>query len=121
MSKPGKILVFVDWYEPGFKAGGPIRSCVNFVHHMKDSYSLFVFTSDRDMGDGQAYPDVKTDQWIHAETRFELFYASPQFLNWGKIRRMINEISPDFIYLNSMFSIFFCLSGIDEAFQTDQR
>ncbi|MEJ7737963.1 MAG: glycosyltransferase [Chitinophagaceae bacterium] len=109
MNNPPKILIFVDWFEPGFKAGGPIRSCVNFAHHMKDRYDLFVFTSDRDLGDEQAYPEIIPDQWIHTEAGLQLFYASPAFLDWRKIRQQINTISPDYIYINSMFSVFFSI------------
>ena len=41
MSKK-KILVFVDWYLPGFKAGGPIRSCANLISHFSNEYDFFV-------------------------------------------------------------------------------
>jgi hypothetical protein len=30
-----KILVFVDWYLPGYKAGGQIRSVASMVGHLK--------------------------------------------------------------------------------------
>ena len=46
-------MLFSDWYEPGFRAGGPIRSCVNFVQHMQDQYKILVFTSDRDLESGE--------------------------------------------------------------------
>src|SRR5688572_13835083 len=102
-----KILVFIDWFEPGFKAGGPIRSCVNFALHMKSDYEVFVFTSDRDLGDETPYKSVKTDEWMMKEPNLHLFYASPAFLSWKNILSLIKEVNPDFIYLNSMFSKYF--------------
>ena len=64
MTDRKKILLFADWYEPGYKAGGPIRSCVNFVRQMQPDYRIYVFTSDRDLGSSFPYPDVKTDKWL---------------------------------------------------------
>jgi glycosyltransferase involved in cell wall biosynthesis len=104
-----KILLFTDWFEPGFKAGGPIRSAVNFAFHMKSDYEIFVFTSDRDLGDNAPYSNVQADQWISKEMNLQLFYASPAFLTWKNILFSIREIQPDFIYLNSMFSKYFSL------------
>src|SRR5690349_16675687 len=79
--KRKKILVLADWYEPGFKAGGPIRSCVNFVQYMKDGYELFLLTTDRDMGDSRPYEGIETDTWLDKDG-VSVFYASPQTLGW---------------------------------------
>jgi glycosyltransferase involved in cell wall biosynthesis len=100
-----KILVFADWYEPGFKAGGPIRSCVNFVRYMRDSYSVYVFTTDRDLGSDGPYDDVAADTWISPnQSGVHLYYCSPGNLTWSNIRGQLRAVQPDFIYLNSMFS-----------------
>lgn len=105
-NKRKKILVLADWYEPGFKAGGPIRSCVNFVHYMKDGYELFLLTADRDMGDNQPYEGIETDKWLDKDG-VAVFYASPGTLGWKNILGLIQEVNADFIYLNSMFSRYF--------------
>ena len=98
------IFVLADWYEPGFKAGGPIRSCVNFVRNMSSDYRIYVFTSDRDLGSSAPYPGVPVDQWLNPAENIHLYYCSPGNLKWGTIRRQLELIGPDFIYLNSMFS-----------------
>jgi glycosyltransferase involved in cell wall biosynthesis len=105
-----KILVFADWYEPGFKAGGPIRSCVNFVRYMRENYQIYVFTSDRDLGSTQPYEHIQTDEWClsgHPDVR--IYYCSPERLTWDNIRQQMKTISPDFVYLNSMFSTTFTI------------
>jgi glycosyltransferase involved in cell wall biosynthesis len=99
-----RILLFADWYEPGYKAGGPIRSCVNFVRYMREEYDIFVFTSDRDLGSGTPYNNVRINEWYEAEANVNLFYCAPDRLGWGMIRKQIQTLQPDFIYLNSMFS-----------------
>ena len=99
-----KILLCTDWYEPGFKAGGPIRSCVNFVRHMESDYLIDVLTSDRDLDAKAPYPGIQPDCWIAVHENVRIYYGSRERLHYGDIRRLIREIKPDFIYLNSMFS-----------------
>ena len=106
---PKTILLFADWYEPGFKAGGPIRSCVNFVHQMKGAYRIFVFTRDRDLNETKPYPSVMPDSWIDLQDNVKLYYSSPEKLTWKNIRKQLYDIRPDFVYLNSMYSRFFTI------------
>lgn len=101
-----KVLVFTDWYAPGFKAGGPIRSSVNFAQQMKQDYIIYVFTSDRDMGEKEPYVRIETNCWIRDEDVF-IYYASPEALNWKSIISEIRNLNPAYIYLNSMYSRFF--------------
>ena len=103
-----KIIVFTDWYEPGFKAGGPIRSCVNFAAHMKEDYDIYIFTGDRDLGDEKSYQQIETNRWLERDG-VQLFYASPGALNWENILVQIQHIKPDYIYLNNMYSRYFTI------------
>ncbi|NML19596.1 glycosyltransferase [Pseudoflavitalea sp. G-6-1-2] len=103
------ILLFTDWYEPGFKAGGPIRSCSNFVNQMKEAYQIYVLTTDRDLNDNEPYSGIAADTWIEQENGVKIYYCSPAKLNWKDLHSRINEVEADFIYLNSMFSRFFTI------------
>ncbi len=76
-----KILMFTDWYEPGFKAGGPIQACRNVVAGLKGTYDFFILCSDRDLGDQVPYKGIPVNQWIQIETRVNIWYASP--ILWG--------------------------------------
>jgi glycosyltransferase involved in cell wall biosynthesis len=102
-----KILLFTDWYEPGFKAGGPIRSCVNFVDNMKEAYAIDVFTSDRDLGAVSPYKNIQADQWNILPNDVRIYYCSPAMLNRKNIKKQLINASPAFIYLNSMFSWYY--------------
>ena len=101
-------MVFTDWYEPAFKAGGPIRSCVNFAAHMKEDYDIYIFTGDRDLDDKQAYSHIEINRWIE-KVGVQLFYASPGALNWESILVQVQHIKPDYTYLNSMYSRYFTI------------
>jgi glycosyltransferase involved in cell wall biosynthesis len=123
MNTGKKILVFVNWYEPGYKAGGPIRSCVNFARHMQGDYQVFIFTGDRDLGSQEPYENIRADEWITDNGGLRIFYASPRNLGWREIHREMVAVNPDFIYLNSMFSARFTILPllIDRAYRLKNR
>ena len=104
-----KILLFTDWFEPGFKAGGPIRSCVNFARNMKSDYRVFIFTGDRDLHDAKPYAGIPVNKWILFEQGIEIFYCPPDMQTRKNIMRQWTAVQPDFIYLNSMFSYRFTI------------
>ena len=75
-----RILVLIDYYLPGYKAGGPIRTLTNMVDSLQDEYEFLVVTRDRDLGDKQAYPNVKTNVWVNADAT-SIYYISKE--HWG--------------------------------------
>ncbi|HEY4155351.1 MAG TPA: glycosyltransferase family 4 protein [Puia sp.] len=106
---PGNILILTDWYEPGYKAGGPIQSCRNFVSAMHESYRLSVLTLDRDLGDTENYPGIQPGEWTHREPGLPVYYATAETLNRRLLADLIEFRNPDFIYLNSMYSYRFSI------------
>ncbi len=100
-----KILIFIDWFAPGFKAGGPVASCINFIHLMKDDYSLYVFTSDTDLGEKTPYKDIVVGKWTSSPNYdCMIYYADSNKSIQGQIREVVDFVNPDFVYLNHMFS-----------------
>jgi glycosyltransferase involved in cell wall biosynthesis len=103
-----KILVLVDWFVPGYKAGGPIQSCVNFVFAMKEEFSVYVLTTDTDHGEAVPYDGITAGQWttsLHPDIR--VFYLQKRGLSPARVREQIGVVQPDFIYLNHLFSPLF--------------
>lgn len=107
-AKP-RILLFADWFVPGYKAGGPIRSCLHFAQQMQDKYSICVFTSDRDLNETQPYQNIEANEWVELDKDIRVFYCSPQQLSWKFILQQIKTVQPEFIYLNSMYSRYFTI------------
>jgi glycosyltransferase involved in cell wall biosynthesis len=101
-------MMFADWYEPGFKAGGPVRSCVNFARYMKSQFDIYIFTGDRDLGDKSPYKGISTDAWLDMDG-LHIFYASPAMLSLSKMKQLINQVDPGYLYINSMFSKHFAI------------
>lgn len=102
-----KILVFSDWFLPGFKAGGPIRSLVNLTQTL--AHDFFIVTRNTDHDSSQPYPDIETNRWIKQSEHVQVFYLSEQAVDATIIRQLLTEASYDFIYLNSLFSPKFTL------------
>ncbi|MCE2849407.1 MAG: glycosyltransferase [Chitinophagaceae bacterium] len=102
-AKKTKLLIFCDWYAPAFKAGGPIRSIVNFVDRFKDHYDIHIFTSDRDINEKKPFKHIEADQWLERDG-CHIWYYSPGTMTYKKVKSVIAEINPNKIYLNSMFS-----------------
>lgn len=104
-----KILVFIDWYLPGFKAGGPIRSCANMVAHLSREYDFFIVTRDTDYMDSTSYPDVKKDAWNKLDDGSQVYYISKENVGKNTFQKIISFVNPDIIYLNGIFSYRFTI------------
>lgn len=109
MNQKKKILIFVDWYLPGYKAGGPIRSIANMYSHLKNDYTFRIVTSDMDLHADKPYPSVVSDTWTKGPDGCDVMYLSAAKRNYKTILQILKEERADFIYLNSVFSKIFTL------------
>lgn len=95
-----RVLVFIDYYRPGYKAGGPVHSVSRVLDQLGDEIEFSVFTRDRDLGDSEPYSSVETGSWQDG-----LFYARPDQISKDWILAAIRRVNPDVIYCNSYFSV----------------
>jgi glycosyltransferase involved in cell wall biosynthesis len=97
------VLVFIDWFLPGDKAGGPVRSCANLLDHLGSDFEFSVVTRDTDYTENKPYDAVKSDEWnMHDGKR--VYYISAAKLNKETIARLIKEEAPQVVYLNGIWS-----------------
>lgn len=104
-----RILVFVDWYLPGYKAGGPIRSMANMVSALKDSYQFFIVCRDTDYLEKVPYQDIESNQWIKISENESVHYLSSQKLTIKYIWRIIKSADTEMIYINGIYSFYFSI------------
>src|SRR5688500_15381491 len=97
-----KILVFIDWFLPGYRAGGPIRSCANLIDHLKDEYEFSVVTRDTDYCETAPYDSIKSDQWNILPNGVRVYYFSPSQLSSSNINKLLAQEQYDIIYLNGI-------------------
>jgi glycosyltransferase involved in cell wall biosynthesis len=105
---PKNILIFIDWFLPGYKAGGPIQSVLNFITAFKNELEISVVTSDRDLGDALGYEGIQPNKWIEY-TGYRVMYLDPQHQVSKQYKSIFKECDYDLIYFNSFFSFRFAL------------
>jgi glycosyltransferase involved in cell wall biosynthesis len=108
MNGKKSILVLVDWFAPGYKAGGPIQSCVNFAFSFKEQFDIYVLTTDTDHGESVPYEGIPTGRWLtNLHPDFKVKYLPKAGLKAVQIKKEIQELDADYIYLNHLFSPLF--------------
>jgi glycosyltransferase involved in cell wall biosynthesis len=98
-----KMLTFADYYLPGFKAGGPIRTISAMVNALPESIEFLIVTRDRDHTERQPYPGVRVNRWTPVG-KARVLYIPKRDLSISGLVRIVQSVKPDVLYANSMFS-----------------
>ena len=110
MQQQKKLLILIEWFTPGYKAGGPIQSCLNIVRALNNHYAIYVLTTDTDHGELMPYPGITSNEWVvDKEIGGTIFYLKKKTISCKQVAKEIENIAPDFIYLNLLFSPYFVL------------
>ncbi|MBO9564570.1 MAG: glycosyltransferase [Niastella sp.] len=104
-----RLLIMTDWFCPGYKAGGMISSCYNLAMLLKDEFSIYILTTDRDLGNERPYENITPNEWVTYCNNVSIFYTSPEITGIRNALTQIRHVSPDYIYMNSMYSLHFTL------------
>lgn len=104
MKDKPRILILTDFYLPGYKSGGGLRTLVNMIERLSDEFDFRVVTRNHDgWGDFSAYDSVKTNEW-NAIGPAQVFYFGAKGLSLSVLRKIWREVEPDAVYLNSFLS-----------------
>lgn len=98
-----RILTFMDYYLPGHKSGGPVRSVANLVDRLSGRFHFQVVTRDRDWGDDHGYAGVSPGTWMR-DRGLDVLYLEPRQLRPGALLAVLRDTPTDVLYLNSVFS-----------------
>lgn len=109
-----KLLIFIDWYKPGYKAGGPIRSVSNMVDVFNKDFEISIITRDTDYMETTPYSNIKSNEWNKLDGA-SIFYLSKENTKRITLHQLIDTINPDIIYCNSLYSPYFSLIPIHYA------
>lgn len=103
-----KLLILTDWFTPGYKAGGPIQSCVNICAALNNVYDIYVLTTDTDHGEEQPYAGIEANKWsLNTTLNSKVCYLEKRKLSKRSIAKEISFVNADIIYLNHLFSPLF--------------
>lgn len=126
MFEKKRVLILIDWFTPGFKGGGPIRSVTNLVRALSNEIEFSIVTRDTDLPDAETprplpYADVPSDVWIELPGKAKIIYLSAANLKTGAMRKIVEAQNFDFLYLNSLFSTRFAILPLLTAARQTKR
>lgn len=101
-----RIVISSDWFPPAYRAGGPIRSAFNLCALLSEHHDIWVVTGSHDLGVEKAL-EVEKDRWNTIQVNdasIQVRYCSEGTLDRGLWSQLLDEINPDVLHLNSMFS-----------------
>ena len=102
------VLIFIDWFIPAYKAGGPIQSVYNIIQQLNNSFNFYVVTSDSDIDIPLDLVESQKNNWINKGT-FHVIYLDKSNQNRKTYKAIVTELNFDMVYLNSLFSLRFTL------------
>jgi len=98
-----KLLIFIDWYYPAFKAGGPIKSVHNIANAFKEELDISIVTSAYDLNDEQPLKEVDLNKWV-VPNGIRVIYLDNEHQKKANLKALIEDVGPDIVYFNSLFS-----------------
>ena len=106
-----RILIFADYYLPGYKAGGPIQSIQSICKSLEDTVNIYIVTRDRDIGEDKPYGTIVVNKWYKIDN-ITVIYKNSSQVNPFSLRKLLLEIKPDVVHVNSIMSVKFSLYPI---------
>ena len=100
MSNKKEVLILIDFFLPGTKNGGPVKSINNLIIILKSLFKVTIFTNAIDKREPEVYLKIKTNKGYKKNGAI-VFYFS-------KVRDLIKSLiqSKNKIwYANSFFSL----------------
>ena len=100
------ILIFIEYYLPGVKSGGPAKSISNIINTYGDDFNFYIITRNRDILENTPYPDIISDEW-NSINKANVFYLSDENITLSYLKKILNSTNFDLLYLNSFFNFKF--------------
>ncbi len=104
-----KILITIDWFLPGTKSGGPVRSYANMIAHLGEYHDFYIITRDTDYCSDEVYKTVKSNTWNQFNEHTFIYYFSNDQLNKNNLKKLLSETPYDVIYINGIYSWYFSI------------
>lgn len=98
-----KVLICIEHYLPGWRAGGPLRSVASMVERLGNQIEFSIVTRNHDCGVVEPYRGIKAGFWEQVGKARVLYCAGGE-LSLRRLLHMANEVAPDVVYLNSAFA-----------------
>lgn len=100
-----RVLIFCEFYRPGYKGGGAMWSVVNLVDRLQDRFDFSIVCRNHDGGNDRApYDEGKAGEWNRLGNH-RVFYVDPSKCSKRFAAEVIRVCKPDVIFINSVFGL----------------
>ena len=113
-----RILITIDWFLPGFKAGGPIQSCANIIAHLRDEFDFYIITRDTDYCETQSYKGIQSNTWNEVSENVQVYYFSSDELYVKHLYNVIKAVKPDNAFVNGIYSFYFSIIPLSHGWHS---
>lgn len=103
-----KIVITVDWFDPAYRAGGPITSMVNFVNLMHPYFEIQIICGSQDYGNVEL-EGIKIDDWNNWQDKAQVYYMNSKNLSRRTLFDLLDDTEADFYYIQGLFSLNFSI------------
>ncbi len=103
------ILSFIDWYLPGYRAGGTLKAFANQVAHFEGIYNFKIITRDTDYCETTPYNNIKSDQWNRLSANSEVYYVSAKNSSYSLFKNLVKSTDFDAVYIHGVYSFWYSI------------
>ncbi|MDY0102511.1 MAG: glycosyltransferase family 4 protein [Lentimicrobium sp.] len=101
------ILSIIDWYLPGYRAGGTLKAFANQVAQLEGKFRFKIITRDTDYCETMPYTNVTSNSWNQIATNAEAYYISSGRLSVSEMTKLFKNTGFDTVYVHGIYSFYF--------------
>lgn len=106
------VLSIIDWYLPGYRAGGTLKAFSNQVSHFNEEYEFKIITRNTDYMETTPYKNIESNSWIEIGKNTSAFYLSADNINYNFLKKLFSETYYDTVYIHGIYSLWFSILPI---------
>ena len=103
------ILSFIDWYLPGYRAGGTLKAFANQVAHLEGIYHFKIVTRDTDYCETVPYDSVESNKWNKIAPNADVYYLSSDKISYANLKEIVFSTHFDAVYIHGIYSFNFSI------------
>jgi glycosyltransferase involved in cell wall biosynthesis len=103
------ILSFIDWYLPGYRAGGTLKAFANQIAQLEGVYNFKIITRDTDYCETTPYEGVQSNAWTRLTENSEVYYLSGDAVGFKNMKKLVRETDYDAVYVHGIYSFWFSI------------
>ncbi len=97
------ITLTIDWYLPGTKSGGPVRSVANLTAALPE-IDFYIITRNTDYCSSEPYVGIQPNTWIQIVPNVMVCYLEDRHISKQKIQDLILESGAQTLYISGIYS-----------------